>query len=55
MQIRIGGPFFDHGDSTLAITGGTGYYSGATGTLLLQRRLNATVTPEYDFLLCIWL
>lgn len=37
-QITCEGPYFDTGDSRLAVTGGTGRYSGAKGTLLLHPR-----------------
>ena len=34
-QITVEGPFYDQGDSVLAITGGTGDYSGAQGEMAL--------------------
>ncbi|MEA2275492.1 MAG: hypothetical protein QOC78_452 [Solirubrobacteraceae bacterium] len=37
-QIVVSGPFFDKKDSTLAITGGTGRYRHARGTMDLQSR-----------------
>jgi hypothetical protein len=46
-QITVAGPFLDSGDSTLAITGGTGQYAGARGEMSLHAR-NAEGT-EYDF------
>jgi hypothetical protein len=46
-QITVEGPFADEGDSTFAITGGTGKYVGAKGTLTLHPR-DATPTG-YDF------
>jgi len=46
-QITVGGPFLDKGDSTLAITGGTGSYAGARGQMKLHAR-NAEGS-EYDF------
>ena len=46
-QITVEGPFFDAGDSTLAITGGTGAYTSARGQMKLHAR-NAAGT-EYDF------
>ena len=46
-QITVEGPFADSGDSTFAITGGTGKYVGAKGTLKLHPR-DATPTG-YDF------
>ena len=48
-QITVEGPYYDDGtDTTLAITGGTGEYTGAEGSMLLH----ATGNPpgsEYDF------
>ena len=44
-QITVQGPFLDAGDSTLAITGGTGAYRNARGTMDLHAR-SAT---EFDF------
>jgi len=46
-QITVEGPFADEGDSTFAITGGTGQYVGAKGSLKLHPR-DATPTG-YDF------
>jgi len=46
-QITVAGPFLDAGDSVLAITGGTGSYSGARGEMALHAR-NAEGS-EYDF------
>ena len=46
-QITVEGPFLDAGDSTLAITGGTGKYSEAQGEMRLHSR-NKEGT-EYDF------
>jgi hypothetical protein len=46
-QITVEGPFADTGDSTFAITGGTGKYVGAKGSLKLHPR-DATPTG-YDF------
>jgi allene oxide cyclase len=37
-QITVEGPFLDAGDSTLAITGGTGAYRDASGTMDLHAR-----------------
>jgi allene oxide cyclase len=44
-QITVQGPFLDSGDSVLAITGGTGAYRKAGGTMDLHAR-SAT---EFDF------
>ncbi len=46
-QITVEGPFLDEGDSLLAVTGGTGKYAGAKGSLKLHPR-DATPTG-YDF------
>ncbi len=46
-QITVEGPFLDAGDSTLAITGGTGAYRTARGTMDLHAR-DAQGTA-YDF------
>jgi len=46
-QITIEGPFFDGGDSLMAVTGGTGKYAGARGSLKLHAR-DAKGTA-YDF------
>ncbi|HEX9905986.1 MAG TPA: allene oxide cyclase family protein [Propylenella sp.] len=46
-QITVEGPFLDAGDSVLAVTGGTGAYSGAHGEMALHAR-NAEGS-EYDF------
>lgn len=37
-QITVEGPFFDAGDSTLAVTGGTGKFAGVRGDMLLHAR-----------------
>lgn len=50
-QIMIAGPFLDAGDSTLAITGGTGAYKAARGEMLLHAR--DTTGAQYDFKLTI--
>jgi len=48
-DITVEGPYYDDGtDTTLAITGGTGIYTGATGSMLLHARGNP-VGSEYDF------
>ncbi len=46
-QITVEGPFLDTGDSVLAITGGTGKYTGARGQMKLHAR-DAKGTA-YDF------
>jgi hypothetical protein len=46
-SITVHGPFFDAGDSVLAITGGTGAYSGAKGDMKLHARDKKG--SEYDF------
>jgi allene oxide cyclase len=45
-QIVVAGPFYDAKDSTLAITGGTGRYRNARGTMDLHARAGGT---EYAF------
>jgi hypothetical protein len=47
-QITVEGPFLDEGDSLLVVTGGTGKYAGAKGSLKLHPR-DATPTG-YDFI-----
>jgi allene oxide cyclase len=37
-QITIEGPFYDAGDSVMAVTGGTGKYAGARGSMKLHSR-----------------
>lgn len=46
-QITVEGPFMDAGDSLMAVTGGTGKYAGAKGSMKLHPR-DATPTG-YDF------
>jgi hypothetical protein len=46
-QITVEGPFLDAGDSTLAVTGGTGKYSGVRGEMKLHARNDQG--SEYDF------
>ena len=41
-QIVVAGPFYDARDSTLAITGGTGRYRDARGTMDLRARASGT-------------
>jgi len=51
-QITVEGPFLDAGDSVLAVTGGTGKYAGAKGSMKLHLR-DATPTGidfAYDLL-----
>jgi allene oxide cyclase len=45
--ITVEGPFMDEGDSLFAVTGGTGEYSGAKGSMTLHPR-DAKAT-SYDF------
>jgi allene oxide cyclase len=45
-QITVGGPFLDSGDSTLAVTGGTGRYRNARGFMKLHSLENGT---KYSF------
>lgn len=46
-QITVEGPFYDTADSELAITGGTGEYAEASGSLALHARNDKGT--EYDF------
>jgi allene oxide cyclase len=46
-QITVEGPFLDAGDSTFSITGGTGAYRKATGTMDIHAR--DTTGSAYDF------
>jgi allene oxide cyclase len=46
-QITVEGPFLDAGDSLLAVTGGTGKYAGAKGSLRLHPR--DAKGSAYDF------
>jgi allene oxide cyclase len=49
-HLTVEGPYYDDGtDTTLAITGGTGKYTGAEGSMLLHARGNP-VGSEYDFI-----
>jgi allene oxide cyclase len=46
-HVVVAGPFFDAKDSVLAITGGTGAYKDARGTMLLKSRAGGT---KFDFI-----
>jgi hypothetical protein len=46
-QITTDGPFHDAGDTTLAVTGGTGKYAGAKGEMVLHAR--DAKGSAYDF------
>ena len=46
-QITVEGPFMDEGDSQLTITGGTGKYAGAKGSMKLHPR--DAKGSSYDF------
>jgi hypothetical protein len=46
-QITVEGPFYDSGDSVLAVTGGTGAYANARGEMKLHAR--DAKGSEYDF------
>jgi hypothetical protein len=46
-QITVEGPFFDTGDSVMVVTGGTGKYAGAKGTMKLHSR--DAKSTAYDF------
>ena len=45
-QLTVEGPFYDTRDSVLAITGGTGRYANARGSMELKSRAGGT---EFDF------
>jgi allene oxide cyclase len=47
-QLTVEGPFYDASDSTLAITGGTGIYGNARGSMDLKYRNPAGT--EFDFI-----
>ena len=47
-EITVEGPFYDSGDSTMVVTGGTGKYAGAKGAMKLHAR-DAKGT-SYDFI-----
>jgi allene oxide cyclase len=48
--LTVQGPYYDDGtDTTLAITGGTGKFTGAQGSMLLHATGNP-VGSEYDFI-----
>jgi hypothetical protein len=46
-QITVEGPFMDSGDSLFAVTGGTGKYAGAKGSMTLHAR--DAQSTSYDF------
>ncbi len=46
-QMTVEGPFFDAGDSTMTVTGGTGKYAGARGAMKLHAR--SAQGTSYDF------
>jgi hypothetical protein len=46
-EIMIEGPFYDEGDSLMAVTGGTGRYVGAKGAMKLHSR--DAKGSAYDF------
>lgn len=46
-NLAVAGTFYDKGDSTMAITGGTGAYAGARGSMKLHAR--NPEASEYDF------
>ena len=47
-QITVEGPFRDDRDSTLTVTGGTGAYAGARGSMSLHAR--DAKSTSYDFI-----
>jgi allene oxide cyclase len=48
-QITVEGPFADTGDSLFAVTGGTGKYAGAKGTLTLHPLDAANSALKFSF------
>ena len=46
-EITVEGPFYDSGDSVMAVTGGTGKYAGAKGAMKLHSR--DAKSTSYDF------
>ena len=50
-QITVDGPFHDDGDSLLAITGGTGIFSGASGQMLLHARDGRGAAYDFSYAL----
>jgi allene oxide cyclase len=46
-QITVEGPFMDEGDSLLVVTGGTGKFAGAKGSMKLHPR--DAKSTSYDF------
>ena len=46
-QLTVEGPFYDTKDSVLAITGGSGDYANARGSMELRSRAGGT---EFDFI-----
>jgi hypothetical protein len=51
-QVTLEGPFYDQGDSLMAVTGGTGKYAGAKGSMKLHPRdaKGSSYTFTYDLL-----
>lgn len=48
-SIVVSGPFLDAGDSTFAVTGGTGAYRGASGQMRLHPRDAAGSSYDFTF------
>jgi hypothetical protein len=48
-SLAVQGPFSDTGDTTLAITGGTGQYAGARGEMKLHARDAQGSAYDFDF------
>jgi allene oxide cyclase len=46
-QITVEGPFYDNGDSVMVVTGGSGKYAGAKGSMKLHAR--DAKGSAYDF------
>src|ERR1700691_2759181 len=50
-QITVEGPFMDEGDSLLTVTGGTGKYAGAKGSMKLHPRDAKSSTNDFTYIL----
>lgn len=48
-SLVVTGPFLDSGDSTLAITGGTGKFAGASGSMKLHANNRAGTTYRFTY------
>jgi allene oxide cyclase len=53
-QITVEGPFMDEGDSLFAVTGGTGKYAGAKGSMKLHPRDAKSTSYDFTYDLLEW-